>query len=247
MKRYAFIFNAQSGAVKSEYKREQLEQLIADLPKAKLFSLNPTESISKFVEELSANYDVIVACGGDGTAREVALPLINTDKIMGIVPMETANDLCKTLHIPSDVHKAFNVLREGHIIKMDVGRCNEFIFLNSLGFGFDGLTNRYAQQMRNVPGSLKYIAATLKAVTVQNNFTVQMKRDGVYEKGKLLMLSCANGRVEGGNFWIAPEASITDSKLDLVTVSPVAKWLIPFLLPLFFNKKSLLFTTGSNK
>jgi diacylglycerol kinase family enzyme len=52
------------------------------------------------------------------------------------------------------------------------------------------------------------------------------------------MATVANGRVEGGAFWIAPEASVTDGKLNLVTIKPLSKWLVPLLLPLFLIKKA---------
>ncbi|MDZ7680335.1 MAG: hypothetical protein U5J63_01160 [Fodinibius sp.] len=51
------------------------------------------------------------------------------------------------------------------------------------------------------------------------------------------MATLANGRVEGGSFWIAPNADITDGKLELVTIRPIKKWLIPFLLVFFLFKK----------
>ncbi len=52
------------------------------------------------------------------------------------------------------------------------------------------------------------------------------------------MVTLANGRVEGGSFWIAPNASITDGELNLIIIKPISKWLIPPLLPLFLFKRS---------
>lgn len=51
------------------------------------------------------------------------------------------------------------------------------------------------------------------------------------------MATFANGRVEGSTFWISPGASLTDGKLNLITIAPVASWAIPFLLPLIMMKK----------
>lgn len=121
---------------------------------------------------------------------------------------------------------------------IDVGRCNGRIFLNVLGFGFDGLTNRYAHnELKRFPSFLRYAVAALKASVYQSPFSLQIKnKNGVFHQ-KLIMATIANGSVEGGCFWVAPEASLTDGKLNLITISPIHKWLIPILLPFFIIKK----------
>lgn len=174
MRRYAFIFNPKAGRVKSDSQIEQLKELVGSFPDSKLFCLTPEDNIGCLVKRLSSDYDIFVACGGDGTIREVAAVLINTNKIVGIIPMGTANDLCKTLKIPTNIVDAFDILRQGKTIEMDVGRCNNFIFLNSLGLGFDGLTNRYAHEFHKFPSTLQYVVAALKATVTHETFSVKI-------------------------------------------------------------------------
>jgi len=177
-----------------------------------------------------------VACGGDGTIREVAVELVHTDKTLGIIPLGSGNDLCKTLQIPTNLQHAFTLLQQKSPQHCDVGKCNDFIFLNTLGFGFDGLTNQYANRLAWVPPFLRYAIAALKASWIHRLFTVYSGNDN-HQKEELIMLTIANGRVEGGTFWIAPEASISDGKLDILRIRPLPKLLIPILLPLFLLKK----------
>lgn len=237
MNRYAFIYNPAARDGKSKSNLIALERHIKQLPEAKLFRSEFKGDISGLVDRIKDDFDVFVACGGDGTAREIASKLINTEKSMGIIPMGTGNDLCKTLKIPTNFKKAFKVLLNEESKRIDVGICNGHIFLNSMGFGFDGLTNRYAHELKRFPSFLRYAIAALKASVYQSPFRLQINNKNGVSRQKLIMATLANGRVEGGSFWIAPEASLTDGKLNLVTISPVNKWLIPILLPLIVMKK----------
>lgn len=237
MKRYAFLYNPAAKGGKSDLKLEHLQSFVADFDDAYLFRSKNIGDISDFVKKNVKKFDVFVACGGDGTVREVAGPLIDTDKQLGIVPLGTGNDLCKTLNIPVSLRESISVLREADSVSIDVGQCNDFIFLNSLGFGFDGLTNRYALHLKHLHPFLSYAISALKAVINHSPFEVTINNGGTVSKERAIMFSLANGRVEGGSFWIAPNASITDGNLQAVLIKPVAKWLIPILLPLFLIRK----------
>ncbi|MDZ7660215.1 diacylglycerol/lipid kinase family protein [Fodinibius sp.] len=240
MKRYAFLYNPAAQGGKSGVKLERLREFISEFEDACLFHSQDIGDITDFIEQNFDEFDVFVACGGDGTVREVAATLINTHKQMGIIPLGTGNDLCKTLNIPVKLEQSFSVLKQENAVSIDVGQCNNFIFLNSLGFGFDGLTNRYALQLKHLHPFLTYAISALKAVINHTSFEVTIIKKENISKEHAIMFSLANGRVEGGSFWIAPNASITDGKLNAILIKPIAKWIIPVLLPLFLFKKSHL-------
>ena len=237
MKKYGFIYNPAARGNRGE-QFDTLAGLVEQLPGSKLFYSESRNHISELVSDIIDNFDAIVACGGDGTIREVATQLVGKDKTLGIIPLGTGNDLSKTLKIPTNLAAAIKLLVNGESVKIDIGRCNDFIFLNSLGFGFDGLTNLYAQQMEWLPSALQYVIAALRSNLHHQPFRVKITTEnGESAERNLIMATVANGRVEGGSFWIAPEASITDGKLNLITIKPISRWLIPLLLPLFLVKK----------
>lgn len=192
--------------------------------------------IAELVTNLLPKFDLFVACGGDGTVREVAAPLVGSDKKMGIIPMGTGNDLCKTLNIPRNVNQAFSLLQSGSLTQIDVGKCNDFIFLNTLGFGFDGLTNKYAHNLKYLPSFLRYPIAAVKATLTHELFSANISSS--HQKyTRQIMISFANGRVEGNVFWIAPSASITDGKLNMITVDRIFKPLLAMGLPFVISGK----------
>lgn len=237
MSRYAFIYNPAAKAGRSERQLQKLKDYLTAFDEAYLFKSKKVGDITSFVRREATNFDIFVACGGDGTVREVAASLLHTDKKMGIIPMGTGNDLCKTLNIPRNLSQSIEVLRRGNTTAIDVGTCNEFVFLNTIGFGFDGLTNRYALDLKYWPPALNYLIAALKAVINHFPFKIKLSNDAKKTEVEVIMISLANGRVEGGIFSIAPTASITDGKLNCITIRPISKWLIPVLLPFFVIKK----------
>lgn len=236
MSRYAFLYNPAAKRGQAESKIKDLQSRIESRSDTQLFFSQCVGDISRLIEQHFDDFDVFVACGGDGTIREVALQIINTDKSLGIIPMGTGNDLCKTLKIPINLDQSLDRVFNGAATPIDVGSCDDFIFLNTLGFGFDGLTNRYAHEL-NLPSILRYGIAALKAAFYQDAFEINITTDQQSYRKKAIMVTLANGRVEGGAFWIAPAASITDGKLNLIIIHPILKWLIPFILPLFLFKK----------
>lgn len=237
MKRFAFIYNPGARAGRSDKELEGLKNHIEADPGSELFVSKRKGDIPGLVRKSAGDFDVFVACGGDGTVQEVGRELVFTDKILGIIPLGTGNDLCKTLKIPRQPLRALELVKRGKATRIDAGCCNGRVFLNSLGFGFDGLTNRYAGEFSNLPGFLRYSVAALGAIFTHQPFRVKIKKAGGAERKDLIMLSVANGRVEGGSFWIAPGASISDGKLNLLTIRPISKPLIPLLLPLILFKK----------
>ena len=52
----------------------------------------------------------IVVLGGDGTIREVASALMNTDTVLGIISCGTGNDIIRPLKIPKDPLSALDIV-----------------------------------------------------------------------------------------------------------------------------------------
>jgi len=57
-------------------------------------------------ESVGNGYDVVFACGGDGTVHEVLQGVVGTTTMLGVVPMGTANALARNLHLSTDPVKA---------------------------------------------------------------------------------------------------------------------------------------------
>lgn len=238
MKRYCFIYNPSANRGRSAKKFRQLKQITSSWPDTEYITSESSNHLKSKAREASSYFDVIVACGGDGTVKDVAVSLMHSKANLGIVPLGSGNDFIKTLGLPSGLKESLNVVYGGRSRAIDLGRCNDFYFLNTLGFGFDGETNLHASQSTIRNGMMRYAVAALKTNISLKPFQaeVQIEARQLSEK-QWIMLTAANGRVEGGNFLIAPDASVCDGMLNMVTVKPVSRWLLPFLLPLIIIGK----------
>ena len=80
-------------------------------------------------------YNVIVAAGGDGTVNSVAAAVIDSDKILGVLPLGTLNHFARDVGIPTDLQQAARTIIAGHTIRIDAAEVNNRIFLNNSSLG----------------------------------------------------------------------------------------------------------------
>ena len=80
-------------------------------------------------------YRVIVAGGGDGTINSVAAEVLDTDKILGVLPLGTLNHFAKDLRIPVELEAAARTIIAGHTTEVDVAEVNNRVFLNNSSLG----------------------------------------------------------------------------------------------------------------
>jgi diacylglycerol kinase (ATP) len=87
-------------------------------------------------------------------------------------------------------------------------------FLNLVGFGFDIAVIDAAKRARFLKGELLYKITALQQLFRFPGFEVEVDGEGgVRLSGRHLMLTISNGRYFGGGFPIAPNATVSDSKL----------------------------------
>lgn len=211
-------------------------------PGSEVYMTSSKEDIGRFAFEVSERFGRILVCGGDGTINEVMQVAMITGAQVAIVPMGSGNDFAKTPGISRNINLALEQVKTGRPLKIDLIRYQaetenglvKGVVVNTLGLGFDGRTNAEAARMRRIKGPLMYAFAALKSARVSQPSRIHMEvgnRDDT--SADLLMLTLANGRVEGGNFTISPDASLTDGWMDMVTVPPVSLFKLLTRLPLF--------------
>lgn len=231
---YCFLYNPSSNRNRSYGSFLKLKELTADWNDLKFITTESRLHLKSAAKEAAIHYDTVVACGGDGTVRDVAVALMNSGASLGVIPLGSGNDFSKGLGLDKDVENAVKVLKRGETRSISIGKCNDFYFINTLGFGFDGQTNRYAMDSRIRYGAIRYALAAIKANFLRKPFNVKVTIDGSsLDEEEWMMVTAANGRVEGGNFIIAPHANPFDKYLRVVMIRPISKGLLPFLLPLF--------------
>lgn len=172
-------------------------------------------------------YTEFVAVGGDGSLSELIngfeFPLDVVPSI-GIIPLGTGNDFVKNLREKNSVDEIFNAIINNDVIRIDLGRVNNFNFINVCSFGIDGPIIRDTDNLKkHLPGQSAYLLSTLKAgITFKPN-NVKVTADGKIYNGQMLLIAIGNGKYIGGGMNICPDAKLSDGYFELCMVSNVSK------------------------
>lgn len=200
-----------------------------------------TRSLDHAVElalEAAATNEIAAAFGGDGLVGAVAGALRHSDGVLGVLPGGRGNDLARVLGIPSHPVDAVRVLSSGTVRSLDLGEVHGRTFVGIASCGFDSDANRIANQARLVRGNLVYAYGALRALAAWRpaTFTVTLD-DSAPRTITGYTVAVANSKAYGGGMLLAPDASLDDGLLDVVTVGHVPKTRFLRLLPSVFKGK----------
>ncbi len=180
-------------------------------------------------------YDIVVAVGGDGTVNEISRAIINTELCLGIIPYGSGNGLARSLKIPLKTKNAIEVINKLGVDKIDSAKLNDYHFFNVAGSGFDAhISQNFANN--KIRGFWGYIKTTFKEFRKYVPLEYDINLDGITYLKKAFIVSIANSSQYGNDAHIAPRADVKDGWLDVVVVSPIVWYKIPFVALRMFNK-----------
>ena len=178
------------------------------------------------LEAIKEGFDTIIAAGGDGTLNEVLNGIGDAPNgfqraRLGVLPLGTVNVFAKELGIPSNLKKAWDVIRFGHEILIDLPKV-EFVdgdqishryFAQLAGSGLDARAIELVDwELKKKVGPLAYVVAGFQAMTMKAP-SILAKNGENSASGELVLVG--NGRFYGGKFALHPEASMQDGLLDV--------------------------------
>jgi YegS/Rv2252/BmrU family lipid kinase len=185
--------------------------------------------------------ELAVAFGGDGLVGAVADALRHTDGILGVLPGGRGNDFARVLGIPLDPVAACAVLETGVERAIDLGEIGDRTFVAVASCGFDSDCNRIANETRFVGGTLVYVYSALRGLAGWRAARFRLELDGeelVSFEGYSVVV--ANSKAYGGGMYIAPDASLEDGLLDVLTIAAMPKHRFLRLLPTVFKGRHVL-------
>jgi YegS/Rv2252/BmrU family lipid kinase len=176
------IINLASGSTAQEEVRRNLTEVFAargldvDISLARN-GVEVDELVRSVVRD---SWSTIVAGGGDGTVNAIASKIIETDKVLGVLPLGTLNHFARDLKIPSELEQAVQTIVAGHVISVDVGEVNGRIFLNNSSLGLYPIIVREREKQERL-GSRKWPAFVWAALTAFRRYPfldVRLSADG---------------------------------------------------------------------
>ena len=171
-------------------------------------------------------YDIVVACGGDGTVMEVINGLFGTKSRLGIFPFGTSNDFAN--HLGINPRNYADILFRGNSNKIDLGmaefrrnnKTKKMLFCSTSGIGFDAKLlklNRYNSfiRMKKILGNLIYTTVSLFLIFLYRSSEVEIKFNNKNVKTKLFMLN-ANFVKSMSGIKVSPNADVNNEVFDII-------------------------------
>lgn len=184
------------------------------------------------LQAVEHGYDQVVAVGGDGTLNEVVNGIMHSRGsrvALGIVPIGTGCDFVKSLDsfVHQGIEHAIHTLAHAQRRTIDIGSVtitdttgaqSRHVVLNGLGMGIDACVGAQASRLKYLKGKTAYLVAVVYALALYKAYPMHVRFDTRELQRPFLVASVANGRCQGGGFWLTPAALLDDGMLDLCLI-----------------------------
>ena len=246
--RTCVIFNPVARGDKARHFRAWLDSIAAEC--ALKPTAGPGDARRLGTAAVAENFDLIIAAGGDGTVNEVLngigdVPDGFARSRLGVLPLGTVNVFAKELKIPAQIPAAWEILRRGRELKIDLPRvafsangkaeCRHFVQL--AGAGLDARAIELVSwRLKKKAGPLAYVVAGFQALA-ERQPQISVRANVQKISGELVLIG--NGKLYGGRFEIFPAAEYTNGLLEACVFPRVNLWTLLRCAPGFLLKNRL--------
>lgn len=243
MKLAKLIYNPVAGDATFKTKLDLICERMQDLGwQVVPFRTKDIGDINKGLTDLSElNYQAVFVAGGDGTIHhvinEIMAKIVPTAPearpALAVYPAGTANDLATHLGIPREMEAWCQVIGRGKTTLMDLGKANDRYFHNVASAGLlTDVSHEVNYHLKNIFGKIAYYLKGMEKLQKFKPFPVALTIDGKVVTEEILLFLVLNGKSAGGFTQLAPQAELTDGKLEVILVKDCS---LRQMLALFIN------------
>lgn len=220
----AILVNPKAGKGKSLLMMQQLQHLL------QLKNISSQSFTDEWPLQFDGFTDVWII-GGDGTLNYFINHYPNIQLPLVIFKGGTGNDFAWKLYGDCNIQEQLELVLAATPQPVDAAQCNEYLFLNGVGIGFDGEVLKQMKAIRLIGGHLGYYLVVLKTILSFKESSFEITGNSFTKKGKLLLAMVNNSSRTGGGFHVSPKASVHDGLIDLITSEPLSILQRFFYLP----------------
>lgn len=182
---------------------------------------------------------VAVAMGGDGLVARVAGAVAAGGGVLGVLPGGRGNDFCRAVGIPRDPVRACTLLADAPARPVDLGVVSssggEVPFLGIASVGFDSEVQERVLTSKLPLGGLVYLFGSLATVASWRAARFDCVVDGEPLTVTGWSVAVSNSGWYGGGMHLAPQASVEDGRLDVVSSAATSRLRFLQALPKVFK------------
>ena len=212
------ILNPAAGWRRSLELRKQLERAFPrhGISCEIVLTEKPGDAFDLAKQAADHEFELVVACGGDGTVNEVANALVGSRTALGIVPIGSVNVLARELGVPLRAADAVRAIARGSPKPIDVGCANGRYFTLMAGFGFDAeVVANVLQPIKDWIGTSAYVLSALETLAKYRATDVTLEMPNETYSTKAFLVIVANASTYSYNLKMAPLAVPDDGLLDI--------------------------------
>ena len=175
-------------------------------------------------EEAAKGRKFIIIGGGDGTISSVIGHFAYTNVVFGLLPLGTANSFARTLRIPLNLAAAIDVLVNGKVADVDLGKINDDYFANGSSIGMPAIVGRATpHRLKRWLGRGAYVLVAANKFARYEPFHCAVTVAGQQTTFEALDIRIASGGYQGG-ILVAAEANPDDGNIVVHILKGPDKW-----------------------
>lgn len=224
-KKVKMIINPSSGRQNVEGRIDNLSKLLLNdgYILAKYFTSKKDDAMYEAIKTCEEDWDIIIACGGDGTVNEVASGIAqSSNKVpVAIFPSGTVNDFANYMKVPNKVNEFMEMIKREKVIDIDLGQMNGNYFVNVAAGGLlTSVGYQVAPEAKAILGRTAYYFEGLKEIVLEGlePIRVDFKSKEYSSSDDVLLFLISNSSSVGGFKNLAPDADVSDGLLNVIII-----------------------------
>ena len=214
--KFIIIFNQTNITDRKDKKVNKILELLKIDHEVEIFkSYTEVEAKDIYKNLKQKKFDRLIVAGGDGSFNLAINEIIKNDlneKLIGFIPIGTANILKFEAGINNKVNDIYNVLVSENFKKVNLAKINDRYFFLMAGIGFDSkIVKSVTNQLKKYLGKIIFILKGLQYFLFLKNNKMKIEIDN--EEVLADWILCANSKYYAGSYNITKETDIFDSKL----------------------------------
>ena len=184
--------------------------------------------ITRVIADQGGDYDMVVACGGDGTLNEAVNGLMQLpperQPILGYIPSGTVNDFATSLRISKNIPTAARDIVTGRPFACDMASFGDTCFTYVAAFGaFTAVSYGTPQEQKQVLGRAAYLLEGIRSLNRIRPYHVRVEHDGETIEDDVILGMVTNATSVGGFKSMVADAALMDDGLNEVVLVKAVK------------------------
>ena len=175
-------------------------------------------------EAIGRGQSLVIVGGGDGTISSIVDYFANKELVLGVLPLGTGNSFARSLGIPISLAGAVDVIVNGKVVDVDLGKVGDSCFANIATIGLSVNIGRSSPvSLKRSLGMLAGVLVAIPAIISHRPFKCHITVDGKEHTIETHEVIVANGSFFGVT-QLAPNASPDNGRLTVYAMDTPSKW-----------------------